>query len=102
MAQTRRMDLLDRIHKEIADRVAELRPLALEYERLQQAHAALTTGRDAGDTVGRRRASDKPSVAPRARRGSAREMILAAASENPGAKRADIAQATGLSPNTVG
>jgi DNA-binding transcriptional ArsR family regulator len=100
-----RVDTLDRIRKEINDRLAELRPVAREYERLQHAHAALEASGPADDTAGRSGRAADGSGARRTRsapRGSAREQILAAARDNPEAKRGDIAKLTGLSPNTVG
>src|SRR5919199_6189484 len=99
------MDLLDDIRKQINDRLAELRPLTVEYERLQQVHAALSASGETDDAIKRRgRGPGTASAGARrsAPRGSARERILAAARDDPDAKRGDIAQATGLSPNTVG
>ena len=99
------MDLLDDIRKQINDRLAELRPLTVEYERLQQVHAALSASGETDDAIKRGgRAPGTASAGARrsAPRGSARERTLAAARDNPDAKRGDIAQATGLSPNTVG
>ena len=99
------MHTLDRIRKEINDRLAELRPIAREYERLQQAHAALEASGPPDDNAGRSDRAAGGSAVRRtgsAPRGSAREQILATARDNPEAKRGDIAKLTGLSPNTVG
>jgi DNA-binding transcriptional ArsR family regulator len=99
------VDTLDRIRKEINDRLAELRPMAHEYERLQQAHAALEASSPAEDNAGRSARGAGGSGARRTRsapRAAAREQILAAARDNPEAKRGDIAKLTGFSPNTVG
>jgi DNA-binding transcriptional ArsR family regulator len=99
------VDTFDRIRKEINDRLAELRPMAREYERLQQAHAALQASGPAEDTAGTSGRGAGGPGGPRTRsapRGSAREQILAAARDNPEAKRGDIAKLTGLSANTVG
>jgi DNA-binding transcriptional ArsR family regulator len=94
------MDLLERIQQQINERVAELQPLAVEYKRLQEAYAALGDA-DRRDIQRSAAAASAPQGA-RAPRGSARELILAAATQDPEAKRGDIARATGLSPNTVG
>jgi DNA-binding transcriptional ArsR family regulator len=99
------VDTLDRIRNEINDRLAELRPVAREYERLQQAHAVLAASGGTDDTTKRGgRGADASNTQQRRRapRGSAREKILAAARDTPQAKRGDIAKLTGLSPNTVG
>jgi DNA-binding transcriptional ArsR family regulator len=99
------VDTFDRIRKEINDRLEELRPVAREYERLQQAHAALAASggtEDATKRGGRGADASDTQLPRRARRGSAREKILAAARDNPEAKRGDIAKLTGLAPNTVG
>jgi len=96
------MELLERIEQEIKGRVVELQPLAVEYKRLQEAYAALGNA-EARTAVQRPSATATSSpAATRAPRGSARELILAAATQDPDAKRGDIAKATGLSPNTVG
>ena len=98
------MALLDDIRREIHDRLAELRPLTVEYERLQQVQAALsgTPGAEDREEHRGRGSTAGPARPRRAPRGAARELILAAARDNPQAKRGDIAKITGLSPNTVG
>ena len=95
------MALLDDIRKEIHNRLAELRPLAVEYDQLQQVQAALSGVEDGEERRGRGSTAG-PARPRRAPRGAARELILAAARDNPQAKRGDIAKITGLSPNTVG
>ena len=88
------MDLLDDIRKQINDRLAELRPLTVEYERLQQVHAALSASGETDDAIKRRgRGPGTASAGARrsAPRGSTRERILAAARDNPDAKLARLA-----------
>ena len=98
------MDLLDDIRQQINDRLAELRPLTVEYERLQQVDAALSASGETDDAVkrsGRGPGTASAGARRTAPRGSAREKILAAARDNPDAQRGDIAKATGISPTTV-
>src|SRR3954447_24326580 len=60
------MALLDDIRNQINDRLAELRPVAHEYERLQQAHAALAASSGTDDATARsaRSASARCSAEP--------------------------------------
>jgi len=96
------MDLLERIQQEIKGRVAELPPLAVEYKRLREAYAVLSNAEGRTPVQRPSATATRSAAATRAPRGSARELILAAATHDPDAKRGDIAKATGLSPNTVG
>jgi hypothetical protein len=103
-------DLLDSIRGELRTRVEELRPLAVEYERLQEAAQALgdgSTPRRAGTSRSER--SGTPSTRGRRGRGNAarastsagreanREAILAVVGDRPGITKAELKGATGLS-----
>ena len=109
-------DLLDSILAELRTRLDELRPLVREYERLQQAEAALTdgsptSGKRAGQPKrggsqarrggGRRSSATRTSSRPResssAEREVNREMVLALVRERPGITKAELKDAGGLS-----
>jgi hypothetical protein len=104
-------DLLDSIHAELRTRLDELRPLVREYERLQQAEAALS---DRSPPSGKRAGQSKRSGS-QARRGSAqragsrrrsnssakregnRETVLTLVRERPGITKAELKDEAGLS-----
>ena len=103
-------DLLDSIRAELRTRLDELRPLVREYERLQEAEAALAAG---SPTSGNRAGQPKRSGS-QARRGGARrvgsrrrssssagrevnrETVLALVRERPGITKAELKDAAGL------
>ena len=109
-------DLLDSIRAELRTRLDELRPLVREYERLQQAEAALADGsppsgkragqqsrRGAQARQGDRGRSAARPTGTRRRSSSAaerevnREEVLALVRERPGITKAELKDAAGLS-----
>ena len=104
-------DLLDSIRAELRTRLDELRPLVREYERLQEAEAALADGSPTSE----KRAGQPKRSASQARRASARqagsrrrssssagraansETVLALVRERPGITKAELKDAAGLS-----
>ena len=109
-------DLLDSIRAELRTRLDELRPLVREYERLQEAEAALADG----SPTSTKRAGQPKRGGSHARQGSAsrggarrtgsrrrssssaqpevnRERVLALVRERPGITKAELKDATGLS-----
>jgi hypothetical protein len=111
---TRLTDLLDSIRVELRTRLDELRPLVLEYERLQEAEAALadgspTSGKRAGQpkrggsqarrrgaTRAQRTGSRRGSSSSAEREGN-RERVVALVRERPGITKAELKDAAGLS-----
>jgi hypothetical protein len=105
-------DLLDRVMKEMTDRVHELRPFVDEQQRLETALRALgQAGASLSDTGARipasrrrsRSAPGRPARQPRkrARRGANREALLRAIRDRPGASSAELAGASGVERNTL-
>lgn len=88
-------DLLSAIRAEIEDRLSELRPALAEYEGLLDAAEAL----DREHTT-QRRAARAAAVPTRARRGAAREAILAAL-EHGSHTVAELALVTGMSAANI-
>jgi hypothetical protein len=104
-------DLLDSIRAELRTRLQELRPLVREYERLQEAEAALADG----SPPSAKRAGQPKRGGSQARRGGARraglrrhssssserevnrETVLALVRERPGITKAELMDAAGLS-----
>jgi hypothetical protein len=105
-------DLLDRVMKEMTERVHELRPFVEEQQRLETALRALgkagasvsDTGASAAGTRRRGRSVPKRSARQprkRARRGANREALLRAIRDRPGASSAELAGASGVERNTL-
>jgi hypothetical protein len=103
-------DLLDFIRAELRTRLDELRPLVGEYERLQEAEAALADGSPAtGKRAGRKRGSSQARRGAARRTGSRRrssssagrevnrEKVVALVRERPGITKAELKDAAGLS-----
>jgi hypothetical protein len=104
-------DLLDSIRAELRTRLDELRPLVREYERLQEAEAALadgspTSGTRAGQPKrsesqarrgGARRVGSRRRSSSSAEREVNRERVLALVRERPGVSKAELKDAAGLS-----
>jgi hypothetical protein len=109
-------DLLDSIRADLRKRLDELRPLVREYERLQEADAALgdgspTSGTRAGQPKrggsqarqgAGRRGGVRGTGSPRRSSSSAervvnREQVLALVGERPGLSKAELKDAAGLS-----
>jgi hypothetical protein len=103
-------DLLDSIRAELRTRLDELRPLVREYERLQEAEAALAdgspaSGKRAGRTrggsqarrSGARRAGSRGRSSSSAEREVNREKVVALVRERPGITKAELKDAAGLS-----
>jgi len=104
--------LLKDIREQLDARLAELRPLVDEHGRLNAAMKALseTKPRAAGATPASSpvkttsaRAHKPPPAKRRKRapRGANRQAVLRAASERPGATRAELAAVSGVDPNTL-
>jgi transposase-like protein len=85
------MELIDRIRKDIDDRLEELRPQIEEIPRLEAALAALEAS-SAGASAGPRR---------RARRGQRREELLQLVAGNPQITIAEAARQMGVSSPQV-
>jgi winged helix-turn-helix DNA-binding protein len=108
-------DLLDSIRAELGTRLDELRPLVREYERLQEAEAALADGsptrrkragqpnrsgsqaRRGDGRRGGRRAGSRRRSSSSAEREINREKVLALVRERPGITNAELEDAAGLS-----
>ena len=109
-------DLLDSIRAELRTRLDELRPLIREYERLQEAEAALadgspTSGKGAGQPKrggaqarqgggrrgGARRRGSRRRSSPSAEREVNREKVVALVRERPGITKAELKDAAGVS-----
>jgi len=97
-------DFLDEKRKEIEGRLKELRPLVDEYNRLEQASAALqgVGGNGARSTTRRRGSSARRGTGRRGRpRGSGTRAIqaLELVKAQPGIKIADLADQMGIKAN---
>ena len=104
-------DLLDSIRAEMRTRLDELRPLVHEYERLQEAEAALTNAsptsgkranqpkrsRSQARRSGARRAGSRPRSNASAEPEVNREKVLALIRERPGITKAELKDVAGLS-----
>ena len=109
-------DLLDSIRAQLRTRLDELRPLVREYERLQDAEAALadgspTSGKGAGQPKrggaqvrrggarrgGARRTGSRRRSGSSAEREVNREKVVALVRERPGITKAELKDAAGLS-----
>ena len=116
------MELLDRVEKEIRDRLEELRPLLREAERLEAALRQLGSQKEAsgGGPATTRRSRSAPATATRTRgagrrtagprrRGrrtrvsgeKRREQLVSLARENPNIKAREIAERLGTTPNNI-
>ena len=107
-------DLLDSIRRQLQSRLEDLRPMVLEYERLEEAERAL---RDELPNAGRARRSRRagsnspsgasPSGASRRRTSAAaerdanREKVLSLLGQRPGITKAELKEAAGLSGGGV-
>jgi hypothetical protein len=96
-------DLLDSIRAELRTRLEELRPLVREYERLQEAEAALADGSPVSGKRGGSQARRGAQRAPSRRRSSSsaerednREKVLTLVRERPGITKAELKAAAGL------
>jgi DNA-binding transcriptional ArsR family regulator len=108
-------DLLGAIRRELDQRLAELAPFVMEFDRLTSARATLAADGGGPETAqGRRpRASSRrgPGSQPakrrgnnsrsRAPRGQNRQKILAVVGERPGVSAAEVAAASGVARPTV-
>jgi hypothetical protein len=103
-------DLLDSIRAQLRTRLDELRPLVREYERLQEAEAALADGSSARTRAGQpersgsqarrggaRRVGSRRRSSSSAEREVTREKVLALVRERPGITKAELKDAAGLS-----
>jgi hypothetical protein len=107
-------DLLDRIERELRQRLEETRAVMQEHDRLEAALRALegvsAAATDSGTTSGGRAPSTRDSrrrrrpprrTARRAPRGQNRERVLAAVRERPGATTAELAALSGVERTTL-
>jgi hypothetical protein len=104
-------DLLDSIRAQLRTRLDELRPLLREYERLQEAEAALADGsptrrkrasqpKRGGSQAGRggvRRTGSRRPSSSSAEREVNRDKVLAVVRERPGITKTELRDAAGLS-----
>lgn len=100
-------DLLDSTRRELRERLAELRPLVSEYERLDEAERALTSSardRQSRDGVRRRhprqrdrRERSRPAASSTRQSAANREALLAVIGERPGVTKAELKESTGVS-----
>ncbi len=107
-------DLLDRVHKEMAARLAELRPLVEEHRRLEAALGALNEvqsatpwprAANASAAGGSRRRAGRnggsASARKRAPRGANRKAVLSALRERPGSSSGELAAVSGVEGGTL-
>ena len=96
-------DLLDRIRREIRERLERSRAAYEESRRLEAALAALgTSARPSGpQRPSAARSQPRSPQRRRARPGANRAAILAVVRERPGVSAGEIAQATGIARSTV-
>ena len=96
-------DLLDRIIREIRERMDESRGAYEESRRLQAALAALGSGADSKQRAALPKPQKRrpPRRASRAPRGENLRGIRAAIEERPGASAGEVASATGIARPTV-
>jgi hypothetical protein len=103
-------DLLDSIRAQLRTRLDELRPVVREYERLQEADAALADGSPTGARAGQlerggsqvrrgraRRVRSRRRSSLSAEREANREKVLALVRERPGITKAELKAAAALS-----
>jgi hypothetical protein len=105
-------DLLDRIERELRQRLEATRAAKHEHDRLEAAlraldgassgsAASMASGRAARSAQGSRRRRASRARARRAPRGQNRERVLAAVRERPGATTAELAAVSGVERNTL-
>jgi hypothetical protein len=98
-------DFLDSKVKEIDDRLAELRPLVDEFQRLEAARRALAGVTNGGTTSARRRRTPsrgRGSSAPRRRRrrgGTRSTQALELVRARPGITIRELAEGMSIAPN---
>ena len=97
-------DLLDRIHRELAERLQASRAAVEEYERLQAAMAAL----EETAAAERERAPSSNEASPprreprkRAPRGQNTERVLSAVRDRPGVTAQELAAVSGVRGGTL-
>jgi predicted HTH transcriptional regulator len=92
-------DLVDRIRRELAERLAELEPAVEEYHTLERVRAAMGEG----EAPGRRRRSRRgpQTGARRAARGERERQILPLLRENPEISASELARRLESTPSTV-
>ena len=96
-------DLLERIHREIRERLAASRAAVEESARLEAALEALA-GAQTSDGAAARSATPAPagqSARRRAPRGANRGAVLAAVAERPGTSAGEIAASSGVTRRVV-
>ncbi len=103
-------DLLDRVRRELDDRVAQLRPAAQEFARLQLAAEALdrlsatpAAGRPAAPARRAARAAPRArrATAQRAAPGQTQQRVIDQLRSDPGSSSTAVAQALGISANAA-
>jgi predicted HTH transcriptional regulator len=91
-------DLVDRIRRELAERLAELEPAVEEYHTLERVRAAMGEGEAPG---GRRSRRGPQTGARRAGRGERERQILSLLRENPEISASELARRLESTPSTV-
>ena len=106
-------DLLDRILKEVRERLDASRAAVQEYDRLERALEALTGNHPAGAPSGEARARRRPDGSRRggrtgsgvqrrrAARGANRDAVLRVINERPGITVNELSTASGVARNTL-
>jgi ribosomal protein S25 len=94
-------DLLDRIQRDIRERLGELRPLVSEYEQLRRAMEALEATPAERDPAAAKPGATASPRRQRAPAGTNRDRVLAAVQSNPNATASQIAEASGVKRTVV-
>jgi predicted HTH transcriptional regulator len=92
-------DLVDRIRRELADRLAELEPVVREYRQLERVRAAMGEGEPRGRR-GRSR-SGRQTSARRAARGERQRQILSLLEEHPEISSSELARRLETSTSNI-
>jgi len=92
-------EFLERQRREIDERIAELRPLVEEYERLQAALAALTVPGSAPPSTPKRATKRRAAGRARARASSSTVQALSLVAQQPGITIPELAAKTDIAQN---
>lgn len=101
---TRVSDLLDRVRRELDERLTQLRPAAREFARLQLAVEALdrvTAAPAAARPKARAAARGRRRARQRAAPGQTQQRVVEQLRSNPGSSSTAVAQALGISANAA-
>jgi sugar-specific transcriptional regulator TrmB len=96
-------DLLDRIQRELAERLQASRAAVEEYERLQAAMAALeeTAAAERGQAPSSNESPRPRAAGKRAPRGQNTERVLSAVRDRPGVTAPELAAVSGVRGGTL-